>query len=63
MVKKRFFILFIFLFLLSSINYKNDDVIVNAESESEVEFIHTSGRTSSLLLSNLPSNIALITSL
>ena len=51
MVKKRFFILFIFLFLLSSINYKNADVIVNAESESEVEFIHTSGRTSSLLLS------------
>lgn len=51
MVKKRFFIFAIFMILLSSITFK-EEVIVNADDASEVEFIHTSGRTSSLLLSS-----------
>ena len=51
MAKKRFFILFILLFILSSFITKNEDIVINAKNTSEVEFIHTSGRTSSLLLS------------
>ena len=51
MVKKRFFIFAIFMIILSSITFK-EEVIVNADETSEVEFIHTSGRTSSLLLSS-----------
>lgn len=51
MVKKRFFIFTIFMILLSSIMFKEDGILVKADETSEVEFIHTSGRTSSLLLS------------
>lgn len=51
MVKKRFFIFAIFLILSMLHVNKNNDVVVKASQTSEVEFIHTSGRTASLLLS------------
>ena len=55
MAKKRFFIFFILIFMMSLFNYQNKTITLSANENNtyiETSFIHQAGRTSSLLLSN-----------
>ena len=55
MAKKRFFIFFILIFMMSLFNFQNKTITLSANENNtyiETSFIHQAGRTSSLLLSN-----------